>query len=808
MYHVVSTLFTALVLYLTSYFFYRIGFYSLQVHRKLWNSALVIAFIITALAGVFLALQISHKWNLSFVKTILKWHAEAGIGLAAIGIFHLIWHLSYFKKLFEKQEKIPLGKEGQIPESPKMTANLFVTGFVSSSIQLLLIREMMNISGGYELITGTFLGSWLIGSGIGAAFAGSSSMKDIRKINLVFSLSPFISLSLLFIFANLFLKTGETPSFLISLIFTFIVLIPFCLASGFTFVKLIYAARSGNNFIPGKSFSIETIGGIIAGIIIAFLSSGVLNTYQMILLVIISGFSFVMLTFYLKNKSARLFFKLSILIICSLIIISEPDVSFRQLLLPGIAVRETQDTPYGNITRAEYEGDPAVYYNHRLLSYSDDVMEREEDIHYAMLQSDHPQSVLLISGSINSHINEIMKYPVMKVVYVERDPALIKFENSAPLPEFQNLRIEYEDAFSYIRKSDELFDVIIVLLPPPSSLLLNRFYTTDFFETVINKLNSGGVFLCSPGINTNYFNKEAVNLYSSVFNSLSAVFKNVLPVAGNKIYFIASGKNLSPAFCDLTMRRNISNVYVGPDFLADDLTLMKSEEIISLMDKNISQNRSAHPVACFYYQSFNLSKTLKERIPALILLIIIFILPIFTIRRSNLIMYCSASALAGFEIILLLVLQLTIGNMYQLTGLIIAGLMAGLAVGSGINIRYLNRLSLRLRIIMLFAFYLLSALLINNILFLKGVLPVVSLIILSAFLPALLTGNLFRELTLDNKGNSSPSSVYSADLAGSALGFILFAGLAVPAFGIKVSVFLLSVMVIAGFMFGTVRNKY
>ncbi len=46
-------------------------------------------------------------------------------------------------------------------------------------------------------------------------------------------------------------------------------------------------------------------------------------------------------------------------------------------------------------------------------------------------------------------------------------------------------------------------------------------------------------------------------------------------------------------------------------------------------------------------------------------------------------MYFSASALAGFEIIILLALQLTVGNMYQLTGLVIAAMMAGLAAGAG-----------------------------------------------------------------------------------------------------------------------------
>jgi spermidine synthase len=808
MYHVISTGLTAIVLYLISYFFYRSGIYSLHFHRKLWNSALAITFIFTASAGVLLALQINYKWDYPFIKAILKWHAEAGVALAITGTFHLLWHLSYFLQLFKRHVKPLIKEEYRKTGSSEITANLFITGFVSSSVQLLLIREMMNISGGYELIAGTFLASWLIGSGLGAAIAGNSSLNDIRKINLIFSVSPLLSISLIVILSNLYLKTGETPSFFVGIVYTFIVLIPYCLVTGFTFVKLISIARANNNFIPGKSFSIETYGGIAAGISVTLLSSGILNTYQMVALVILLGFSFVMLVFYLEKEPFRLLFKILILIIASSFIIFMPDLFFRQLLLPGINVKETKDTPYGNITIAKYEGDRTIYYNHRLLQYSDDAMEREEDIHYAMLQSDNPKSIMLISGSINSHLPEILKYPVDKVVYVERDPALIRFEKSTYQSEFQNLIIENEDAFSYLRKSDELFDVIILLLPPPSSLLLSRFYTTDFFLTIHDRLNQDGVFMCSPGINTNYFNDESVNLYSSIYNSMSSVFNNILPVAGNKLYLIASDQSISSSFCYLTESKNISNIYVGPDFLSDDLIAVKSDEILSLINKKVPQNKSVHPVACFYYQSFNLSKTLHEKVPSIILLTVAFILPIMVIKRRNMIMYCSASALAGFEIILLFVLQLTIGNMYHLTGFILAGLMFGLAVGSGTNITVLNKHPLIWRAVVLILFYLLSGFLIDKILLLRADFLVVGIIILSAFFPALLTGNIFRELTGGKGHGSNPSSVYSADLAGSALGFILFSALAVPILGIKFSVITLSALIFVGFIFGTAKNKY
>ncbi len=69
-------------------------------------------------------------------------------------------------------------------------------GFTSTSVQILLMREMMNIAGGYELISGVFLGSWLITSAAGAALATKSALNDIRKINLLFAArSVYFSLS-------------------------------------------------------------------------------------------------------------------------------------------------------------------------------------------------------------------------------------------------------------------------------------------------------------------------------------------------------------------------------------------------------------------------------------------------------------------------------------------------------------------------------------------------------------------------------------------------------------------------------------
>jgi len=184
----------------------------------------------------------------------------------------------------------------------------------------------------------------------------------------------------------------------------------------------------------------------------------------------------------------------------------------------------------------------------------------------------------------------------------------------------------------------------------------------------------------------------------------------------------------------------------------------------------------------------------------------LFALSLKALRKDNGIMYFSALSLAGFEIILLLVLQLTAGNMYQLTGLIIAGLMTGLAVGSGINIKILKN-KYFIKVLLLITLYIIMGFTTGRIMTLGNRFIVVGLLVLAGFFPAVLTGSFFRDLTPAGKSDSNTSRVYSADLAGSAVGFIAFSGLAVPLLGVTLSIFLLPVLVFTGFLFALMSNK-
>jgi len=426
MYHVISTGITAIIIYLFSLFLYRSGFYSRNLHSRIWNFILAAVFIPAVLAGLFLALQITYKWEIPFIKTILKWHVEAGIAFAFTSIFHFIWHLPYFFN--RNQELAPPPSENQYPaqSSRQYSTNLFLIGFISTSVQLILMREMMNISGGYELIAGTFLASWLIGSAAGASAAKRSHLNDLRKINIIFGVSPAISLALLIFLNRIFFSTGESPGFLSGMIYALIVVLPCTFITGFTFIRILNASAESGKLTAGKSFSIETAGGVLAGIAISAAGAVLLNNYQLFLIILFIFTCYTVTAYVIKTKTDRIIAFISFTILILLVIILNPDKIFRQLLLPGIKVERTTDTPYGNITEGSYGDDIHLYYDQRLFSWQNDEADREENIHYAMLQHRDPKDILLISGDIRSNLPEVLKYGVRSVTFIERDPVLAK----------------------------------------------------------------------------------------------------------------------------------------------------------------------------------------------------------------------------------------------------------------------------------------------------------------------------------------------------------------------------------------------
>ena len=98
-YHLLPISLFLVLLYLVSHVLSKKDIISIVNHRKIWNALLLITFLISGVFGILLVIRINLGIAIPLPFNILFWHVEAGIAMFAISIFHIFWHLAYFKNL-------------------------------------------------------------------------------------------------------------------------------------------------------------------------------------------------------------------------------------------------------------------------------------------------------------------------------------------------------------------------------------------------------------------------------------------------------------------------------------------------------------------------------------------------------------------------------------------------------------------------------------------------------------------------------------------------------------------------------------
>jgi len=803
MYHVILTGTVSLILYSLTFAGSRSGIITRRDHMAFWNIVLLVTFILVAAAGIFLALQSNYRWKITGVEKILKWHVESGIAMSACAIIHLTWNISYYKAVLKGspgQKSRLMTSSREKPDVINFRMALLLLGFLTGIMQVIFLREILNLSGGYEMAAGAVFACWIIVSALGAKLAGSNRHPRTSILMIILPLSSVLTFAIYMLLSRVLLEEGVTPGIIYSLIICGLSLIPFCLLSGYLFVILSSDAGRKISLVPGNSFAIETAGSMLAGILVSLLTGNIFGNFQLLFLSVL----FYYIIFLLFSGSPfRIPFILLMLAGMLAVIIFEPDTCIRNILLGSVRVIESTDSKYGNIAIGEYQGERSIFYDHRLIDYEQDEKQREENIHYAMLQHEEPRDVLIISGGSNKHIREVLKYRGVKTIsYLERDPGLIALMRDSTMSyPGVDIRIENDDAFSYIRKTAMKYDVIISLLAEPDNIVTNRFYTREYFLDIKKVLRPGGIFMLKAGAASSYISDEESAFISTVYNSLSCAFTNILPIEGESIYLISSDSSLTTAITGLVSEKGLENTYVNPYYLNDEIIRYNSQQVSEIIDKSMPGNFLDRPRAVFYKQRYQLDKSGRNRLPVIILISFILLLPFITGSNSSRTMYSASLNLAGTEILALILIQSTAGNFYQLAGLLIATVMGGLATGSsarkGIKDKYVELTPVFLGLLALCYAFLSSGILQIQ----SGSLPVILSFAL-VVLPAIMAGYYYRRKTAEDVNYRTISGMYFADLSGAALGFMVIAGILVPFYGIKSTFFILAFLNFASYITG------
>jgi spermidine synthase len=801
-----------ILFYSLSFAFSRIGLASKVNHRKFWNVLLLLAFLTAGLIGLLMVVKINYKLEIPFYEKLVGYHVSFGIGMAVIGFFHLWWHLNYYFQLFRSEK----GSDFQQPvfmdnnlDARFLQLSAFLLGSTSIIAQVILLREFLTVFSGNELVFGLVLANWMILTGLGA-YVGQFPLR-IKKTYpvivtslLLLSVLPFATAFMINFLKNLVFPIGSMINVFQIFYSSLLLLIPFCLVSGFlfTFISKCYSEVKKQNE-TGSVYGFESVGSIVGGLLSGLLFIFVFSSIESLLVLAIINVLVLFLISLKKSTGKLAWAPLLVVIPAFILLFFHPENRIRSLVYPNQEVVVSKDSPHGNMVITRREELWSVYSNNVLLFDSENFMLNEEAVHFAMLQHPDPKKILLVSGGLSGQIAELKKYNPVLVDYVEDNHWLLTLmkDTLAKMTD-ESISVHATDPLRFIRNTAQNYDVAILNLPLPSTLQNNRFFTLEFFTLLKKRLSPGAVLSFGIQSPPNYLNQEAVDLNSTIYASLKKVFQNVIIIPGEQNYFLASDAALTYQIAERVQARGIENRYVNSYYIDDALLKMRGETILSALNPAAEINQNLRPVLYQQQLAYWLSQFKGKY---WLMAALAGALALFVFLRGSTpsqVMFLTGFSASGLEILLLFGLQVFFGNIYLLTSFVFTGFMLGLAIGSFVGKFFTEKNYLLVTQLLIGGF----AALIGISLFSSGMADLAPIVVYLLCLAAtvligLFTGFQFAQVSQNRTGNYAEISgkTYSYDLVGSALGAFVVSVFLVPRLGIFESVLIIA---LANFVFG------
>ena len=712
----------------------------------------------------------------------------------------------------------------------KLYTALVVLGITTLLSQLVIIRELLNIFQGNELIIGLILCIWMLLTAIGSNMGTSTrfkhaSPKTFSYLFLLEGVLPVAQIILLHILVVKIFPPGMTKGFNAALIVCTATLWPFCITSGFLFTMIATSISRdmGKNRIS-KAYGMESAGSVLAGIMFSLFLAYLLSTFQILaLLLFINILVYVILYPWEKFGTGPVIVPMLLFIGGLYLMTGEPDNLIRK---PGFKNQDlvySRDTPFGNVSVTSNSGQMNVFENGTLFFSTQNDILQEEAVHFALLQRAHPERVLIVSGGYTGMSKQALKYKTVKSIdYIEINPWLVKAEGliSKTVTD-KRVNLIKKDPRSWISRSERVYDAIIIATPDPYNARLNRYYSAEFFLQVKNALKLNGVLEISLGPVNNYMNAETVEVNGIIYQTLKSIFLFVQVAPGERNYFISSDAPVGIDFARRAELTELSNDYVNQYYIQDDL--LKQNSINIIREINLIKhpiNTDLMPVA--YFSQIKNWLTLMEGkwFPAsVVVMLLFFTLPVLFIsirKLSPVTMGIFTGGLAGasIEFLILILFQINFGYIYQMIGLIMAFYMTGLTLGAfkktGALQSSLVKNYIIIQMIMLGIVLLFPVLSIRAVKFSSYPGWIIQLILcIYTFSMAFMAG---LEFNLASKLEKSAiekvaGNLYGIDLAGAAFGTFFCSLLFFPLFGLTGTCLFLAIFLLASILIMLIFRK-
>jgi spermidine synthase len=259
--------------------------------------------------------------------------------------------------------------------------------------------------------------------------------------------------------------------------------------------------------------SFDYLGALIATIAFPFFLLPVMGIYQSSLLFGLINMSIAAVVLYSYRKSLGKTGKnlqiltavMSLVILVMLVFSGQALKHWDQMLYNGRIVHSEQ-TPYQKITLTKSKDDLRLYLNGVLqFSSVDEYRYHESLVMVPMTYADKPiKRVLVLGAGDGLAIRELLKYPeIEQIVLVDLDARMTELAKYNPhlidinLASLTNDKVQVliDDAFVFLEKNKQAFDLIINDLPDPNTIALSRLYSKQYYRLAKSNLTSDGIMV-------------------------------------------------------------------------------------------------------------------------------------------------------------------------------------------------------------------------------------------------------------------------------------------------------------------------
>lgn len=397
---------------------------------------------------------------------------------------------------------------------------LLLEGFITISVEIVTIRQLLPFFGGSVVITSVIIGVFLLFLAVGY-WRGGTYQKDFFKIlrqNFAFSMI-WMGIGLSYTFITLYYYTSfylAHVSFLLSLWFYLLfVLAPivYWLGQTIPLTTNLFNQHHRVSHISGRALFLSTIGSFLG----ALLTSLLLFQYLGVAWTVVINCGLLLALILYMGRASELSWLHAFFLILALVFIGFLNINAEHAQFK----RTNNYANYQVVTEQDLSKILKINQSRSSLLTTDkkgfpyiefvkDMLFNQLNLHYKKLLVIGAGGFSLTAGG--THNND--------VTYVDIDPSIKQLAETHFLNDSINGHFIAQDARSYLRQTDSRFDVIISDAYSNEAAIPASLLTVDYFQAVAAHLNPQG-FMIVNIIAHPFFQDDYARI---VRNSIEAVF--------------------------------------------------------------------------------------------------------------------------------------------------------------------------------------------------------------------------------------------------------------------------------------------